>query len=160
MKLTRFQQLLDSRGGDLLRWPEEDRNAAEDLLARDPQAAGALARARRLDLLIDKGFSAEVSDDRADAAAFRVLARLPNISRMPLRSQNPQRASSVVRGVALAWPAITVLTLAASLGIAVGIFAAESQALHDQRLFGAVSDDPDADLNAVLFDVESARSAS
>ena len=79
MDLATFQALLDAHGGDAERWPARDRAAALDLVARSPEAAQALAAARRLDGLLGAGLAEEASANlrfriTAGAAAARVPA--------------------------------------------------------------------------------------
>ncbi len=52
-QLERLFAVIDAHGADPARWPEAERNGLE-LLARSPQAAGALAEARALDAVLAK----------------------------------------------------------------------------------------------------------
>jgi hypothetical protein len=70
MDLATFQTLLDAHGGDPERWPVRDRAAALDLAARSPEAAQALAAARRLDTLLVAGLTAEAGEN----LRFRITA--------------------------------------------------------------------------------------
>jgi ferric-dicitrate binding protein FerR (iron transport regulator) len=49
MELERFAALADAYGGDLSRWPADQRAAAMQCLAQHPQAATILAQAQALD---------------------------------------------------------------------------------------------------------------
>jgi hypothetical protein len=79
MDLATFQTLLDAHGGDPERWPARDRATALDFVARSPEAAQALAAARRLDGLLGAGLAAQASANlrfriTAGAATTRVPA--------------------------------------------------------------------------------------
>jgi hypothetical protein len=52
MRLEQLQTALDRYGGNLERWPAEVRSEADALVARDVQAAAALATAQRLDTML------------------------------------------------------------------------------------------------------------
>ena len=49
LTLKRFKTLTDSYGADLLRWPEQERAAAQTLLEKSAEARALLADARMLD---------------------------------------------------------------------------------------------------------------
>jgi hypothetical protein len=66
LTLRRFRALADSFGGDLQRWPQEERSEAQALLNISPQAHALLDEARALDHAI-----AEAST-RSNAMAQRV----------------------------------------------------------------------------------------
>jgi hypothetical protein len=53
MTPERLEQLADTWGADLQRWPEAERVAAQALLARDASSRSLLARAAELDALLD-----------------------------------------------------------------------------------------------------------
>jgi len=74
MTLAEFQDVLDARGGDMSLWPAELRQAAERLVAADPQAEACLRQARRLDDLVRHGLRTRAA--LPDAAAARVVGRL------------------------------------------------------------------------------------
>ncbi len=52
MDTARFRDLLDLRGADLSAWPEADRRAARELMARDESAQAAWDGASAVDALI------------------------------------------------------------------------------------------------------------
>lgn len=52
MNAGRFEELTAAYGGDIARWPQAERAAAREF-AKDPAAAGILARAADLDALLD-----------------------------------------------------------------------------------------------------------
>lgn len=52
MNVGRFEELTAAYGGDIARWPQTERAAAREF-AKDPAAAGVLARAADLDALLD-----------------------------------------------------------------------------------------------------------
>lgn len=84
MKIERFQSLADSLGGDLKRWPQAERAAAEALADSDPQAAATLAEAQRLDALLAQADAAPVDD--------LFTARLMRDARAAVRGPYPRRA--------------------------------------------------------------------
>jgi hypothetical protein len=53
MTPERFTQLLDSYGGDLLRWPASLQSEASDCLAENPQLGSVLQQAAELDRSLD-----------------------------------------------------------------------------------------------------------
>jgi hypothetical protein len=120
MNLAEFLDLLDARGGDLSAWPDADRVRGEHLLAANPQARAALAKARSLEDLIARTIKAEGM--AVDAAVVRIRQAFA-------RELPPQRRYR------LAWPAallgvdlaparlrIAVLLVGACLGLALGLF--------------------------------------
>jgi anti-sigma factor RsiW len=118
MTLARFQHLLDVYGADLARWPQARRAAADRLLAADPAAAAALARARQLDALIAR------DPLSADADAGRIMLA------METRRLPPQRRHFLWRrwptelldlDFAPAWPRLAALAGVAALGFVIGL---------------------------------------
>lgn len=75
MNIERFQYLAEAFGGDLSRWPAEQRKTAAALLRTSPAARRALDEALALDALLNK---ATQDDDpgRAGRMAAAVAARL------------------------------------------------------------------------------------
>ncbi|MEN5146234.1 hypothetical protein [Brevundimonas diminuta] len=53
MTRERFEYLADAYGGDLRRWPQDEREAARALAASDAAASALLAQADGLDALLD-----------------------------------------------------------------------------------------------------------
>jgi hypothetical protein len=77
MNQERFLELLDGYGADLGRWPAAERNRALALLARSPEAAAALGRARALDDFIRiHDPLPPVGADEVDALTDGVMRRL------------------------------------------------------------------------------------
>lgn len=74
MDRERFDQLLAAYGGDLGRWPAEDRTAAAAFAAQDADAAAALKEAAALDRVLDSA-----REDAPDTSALtaRILAQAP-----------------------------------------------------------------------------------
>jgi hypothetical protein len=62
-------QIIESHGGDPLRWPEADRAALLALAASDARIGTALADARVLDAMLD-GWAGDVAPARFDLAAI------------------------------------------------------------------------------------------
>ena len=73
MKMDRLEALAQAYGGDLRRWPADQRAFAESLIAVDPAARSVLDEAAALDRLLDASPAVAPS---ADLAA-RVLAGAP-----------------------------------------------------------------------------------
>ena len=74
MTLDRLTALADAWGGDLRRWPAEDRAGAERLLAVDPAARAVLDAAATVDALLSASPCPQASTalrDRVIAAASR-----------------------------------------------------------------------------------------
>ncbi len=74
MDRERFEHLLAAYGGDLRRWPAQERAAATLYAAQSAEAAGALREAQALDRALDHA-RGEMSDTSALAA--RILAGAP-----------------------------------------------------------------------------------
>jgi anti-sigma factor RsiW len=121
MTLTpaRLQHLLDVYGAELARWPQAQRSAAERLVAADPAAAAARARARELDRLIARD---PLPADAGEAA--RVIHRIET-RRLP-----PQRRRFLWRrwptelldlDFAPAWPRLAALAGVAAVGFMIGL---------------------------------------
>jgi hypothetical protein len=120
MTLARFQHLLDVHGADLARWPQAQQAAADHLLADDPGAATALARARELDALIMR----EALPADAAAAAARLMhmietRRLPPQRRRFLWRRWPAELLDV--DFVPAWPRLAALAGVAALGFVIGL---------------------------------------
>jgi hypothetical protein len=120
MTLTRenFEHFLDLNGADPARWPQAQRQAAERLVASDPVAAAALARARQLASLIAREPVA------ADAAAARILRAietrpLPRQRRPLLWGRWPAELLTI--DFAPAWPRLGALATVAVLGFVIGL---------------------------------------
>lgn len=94
MTLEELRSLLDAHGGDPARWPADRRAAAEELAARDPAAAAALAEASALDGLILRalgGTSADAGDDGAgDDGAGDDAARIDRVIRIAMLTLPPR----------------------------------------------------------------------
>ncbi|WP_453978448.1 hypothetical protein [Brevundimonas sp. Marseille-Q4549] len=73
MRIERLQALAEAYGGDLRRWPADERAFAESLVAADPAARVLLDEAAALDALLDASPSVAPS---ADLTA-RVLRAAP-----------------------------------------------------------------------------------
>ncbi|MBU1324627.1 MAG: hypothetical protein KJ676_05250 [Alphaproteobacteria bacterium] len=79
MERERFETLAGTHGGDLRRWPEAERAAAERLLARTPDLRSALDAAAALDALLD----ASPTPWPSQALRDRVIAAAPVPARFP-----------------------------------------------------------------------------
>jgi hypothetical protein len=119
MNRTEFQHLLDAYGAHLSAWPDEERRAAEKLLATDAIARAHWDEAQSLDRLIVRVMSEQTS---VDAAAGRVLAKLAHDlppQRRPLLSW-----PRALLAVDLSPSRLRIATLAAMacLGLILGLF--------------------------------------
>jgi anti-sigma factor RsiW len=118
MTRARFHRLLDIHGADFARWPQAERHAADRLLATDPTAAAALARARGLDALIAR----ELADAGADAVrVMHAIAtrRLPPQRRRFLWRRWPVELLDF--NFVPAWPRLAALAGVAALGFVIGL---------------------------------------
>lgn len=76
MTERRFARLVAAHGADPARWPEAERHAGRDWVARHPAATVELAAARRLDALIDRTAPRPPTDAAMLALADRIMATL------------------------------------------------------------------------------------
>ena len=88
--LKRFRTLIDSYGGDLRRWPEAERGAAQDILDRSAEARGLLEAAQRVDRAI---LSAAAHEDAVLWPAGEQDAALARL-RLGVEAQIAQKASA------------------------------------------------------------------
>ena len=104
-----FTRMADTWGGDIARWPEQSRDAAEHFLRTHPDAASILDRAEEFDRLV-AGSAPAVSETRAATVTHAVVSQLA--------AGAPGRAS---RPILLRWlaPAMS-FACAAGLGIYLG----------------------------------------
>jgi hypothetical protein len=119
LTLARLQHLLDVHGGDLARWPQAQRSAAERLVAVDPAAAAALARAREFDSLIVRD---PLPANAADAARIMHVIetrRLPPQRRRFLWRRWPTELLDL--DFAPAWPRLAALAGIAAVGFVIGL---------------------------------------
>jgi len=154
MDRARLQDLLDRRGSDLAKWPEADRIAAERLIASDSKAAKDFEAARYLDFLIGRSLSA--AEAGPQDIASRILAGLPQ--KLPPQAA-AVRKEWILRPFLPArdalWPRVAVLTFAAALGVAAGLFWAEKSLLQDNQPAVAASG-ASLDVTSVLFETDTA----
>ena len=139
MTLAEFQDVLDARGGDMSLWPAELRQAAERLVAADPQAEACLRQARRLDDLVRHGVRARAA--LPDAAAARVVGRLTRDLPRQRRFALPWPALLLEVDLAPARLRIAALSAVACLGIALGLFGPDLDAAGGSAGVGAAPSD-------------------
>ena len=116
MTLDRLRQILAAYGGDPDRWPDDERDAAEVLIADSPVARAALAQEQALDAGLALA-SGAVPDD--------AMARLTAAMAFPPPRQTASPVG-VTRGwvanlASAFWPRATVFASMAALGIIVGL---------------------------------------
>jgi len=94
MTLARLEEILDAYGADPVRWPDGERAAMLDLLARSPDARRRRDEAAALDELLD----AVPATPPSPALAARILAASPprRIARRALVALVPLAAAAVV----------------------------------------------------------------
>jgi hypothetical protein len=136
MDAERFETLAMAYGGDLRRWPEADRDAAEAFRAAAPEAARAiLCEADDLDAALHEWRPPVVSAALRD----RVLASAPRAKMM---------AGPAPRGLGF-WLSGAGFAAAAVAGVIVGVAAssaAVSNARADEVLAATLSNDGDSAL--------------
>jgi hypothetical protein len=100
MDRERFEHLLAAYGGDLNRWPAEERAAAAAQAAQDATAATALRDARALDRALN-----EARDDVGDTSALaaRIVAHAPRAQAWLDRRAMLALAACAVFGVLLGY---------------------------------------------------------
>jgi hypothetical protein len=114
MDLARLKRLLEAHGAEPRRWPQDERRAALDLLARSAEARAAHEAAAALDRLL--GTASE--EDAAAAAALR--ARLSALAAGSPRRTTP-RWSLGPWPLRRLWPQAAALAAAAVIGFVVGV---------------------------------------
>jgi hypothetical protein len=127
LNAERFAELADVYGGDIGRWPQDQREAARALLAADPQGLGqVLGEAAHLDRLLDLAPAGAV-----DAA---LLGRLIATA--------PRPAASARRWIAALGAALG-LGAAAMAGVTAGVLLAghDREDLTADALIASVVDD-------------------
>jgi len=79
MDRTRVQEIIAAYGADVARWPADEREAAQALMARDAELRADFDRASALDsdILAWAKVAVSADDVAATAAADRALAALP-----------------------------------------------------------------------------------
>lgn len=114
MSLERFEDLAETYGGEIARWPEGEREAARALLAANgPRLAPVLAAAAQLDRLLDLA--------PAQGPSAALLGRLITAA--------PQPVASARRWIAGLGAALG-LSAAALAGVAVGVVIARPAAIE------------------------------
>src|SRR6185503_3598891 len=108
----RVVQLLQTYGAEPSRWPEDERAAAQALLASDPELGQLQAQARALDALLELPEPLEPS-----ASLRRAVAEIPLRAGRGTVLELPWPLSSVLRG---ALAAVFVLGLGVLAGASAG----------------------------------------
>lgn len=116
MTLDRLRQILAAYGGNPDRWPDDERDAAEALIAASPVARDAVTQ----ECALDAGLALAASEVPDDA-----MARLTAAMAFPPPRQTAAPAS-VASGwfanmASAFWPRATVLASMAALGVIVGL---------------------------------------
>ncbi len=108
MTMTRIQTLIDAYGADPVRWPADERMAAQTFIASSPEARALLREAQDFDILLNQAPLSAPADINASALASRILASAPRSS---------ERA---VWQWSFGWPNFAALAAAAIAGFVVG----------------------------------------
>jgi hypothetical protein len=113
MNLDRLRKILDAYGARRARWPEDERVAAEALLAHSSEARAARDEAARLDAALDEA----VAPPPAHAGlALRLRAIGPSAVRPPANGARASASSVGTRALAQA----AVIAFALLGGVAIG----------------------------------------
>lgn len=136
MTVERFRELAETYGGDLARWPTEDRAAARRLLETSLPARVALAEARRLDTLLAEDLQPMTAPvglvDRIVGQAVEAPAPRPHRA-TPVREGIYARWRNVFRDFARPAPAVAMAACLAA-GIAIGVKDFRANAAQTFRL--------------------------
>ena len=122
MTIERLREIIEAYGGDPRRWPITERRSAQDLAAREPEAAALLAEAEALDGLLAGATAPEPGFELRQA----VLAAAP-------RAQ-PPRLLHISR---LGWLSGAGWAAAAAAGVVLGVSVGQ-QVLTDWQVVSAV----------------------
>jgi hypothetical protein len=158
MSLAQFDELLDAHGADAARWPDRHREPAAILLAANPEARAALARAAKLDALISHQsrrairHARDVSDQQA---ILRVMSRLEAPLPRQRRGLLPRLLPTALLefDLAPAWPRFAALVGIAVLGFVVGL--SDTGMAVTKKSASAIigtSARSDSDLSLILFE--------
>jgi hypothetical protein len=115
MTLDRFAQIVEAYGGSPRRWPEGERDEAEQLMERSAEARAIVERCAGLDALLDEAPGLEPSRALRD----RILAAAPAARRSWAETLNEWASNLWPLG--RSWQPIGALAAAAALGIAAGL---------------------------------------
>jgi hypothetical protein len=140
--LERFGAIVDAYGASPMRWPAEERAAAEALLAASAQARAMLADARMLDGML----AAAPVEAPSDALVARLMAARPRGIAAPAR---PAKSQGFFRElVASVWPygspVLPAGALAASLVLGVALGTLSEFTVIDSSLTVTASDETEA----------------
>ncbi|CAN5216278.1 hypothetical protein BH10PSE9_BH10PSE9_23780 [soil metagenome] len=102
MTLNEFEIALGRYGGELARWPEAERGAAEALVAADPAAAKLLAQEQQVGSLLRRMHDESQAQAPIDSATLgRIIAGIDARAR-PQRPLRPTRRLAAFAGAAMA----------------------------------------------------------
>ena len=110
MSLERFRTLADAHGGDLVRWPQAEREAAQACLAHCAEAREALGQAAGLDALLAQDVPAAPAAGLRRAIVLAAEGRIGTGGLLQalwrelggLRVAGPAFAASLALGIAVA----------------------------------------------------------
>jgi hypothetical protein len=133
-QLERLREALDRHGGDLARWPADDRAHAESLTTSNASARELLEQAQRVDTLLLAMPAARASAD---------LRR--RVAEIPLR--HPPVAT--VRGLRSLWPIASATRALASACLLLALGVGIGMSVADESL--APADDGWDDFGGLMF---------
>lgn len=111
MDLTRFEALAEAYGADLRRWPAAERDAADALMAAQPQSARAiLADAEGLDDLLAASRPPVVSQALREAVLAAAPRPRPRRSALGFWLSGAGFATAAVAGMLVGASALTAIT--------------------------------------------------
>lgn len=129
MTLRRFRALTRSYGAELQRWPQEERNAVQELLERSEEARALLAQERSLDAAISAASS------RGAQAQDAALARLRSGVAARIATEDPLARQP---GALFSWLLGTGRELASLRGRRLGLATSGALAIVAGLLIGAM----------------------
>lgn len=118
MTPARFAALVEAYGGDSLRWPQVEREAAQHWLAANPEAMALVALARSLDELMVQPEPADVSATLQE----RLLADFDRAASIWTWRKVARAAAEAMWPGAPLWQPACALGLAVAVGFGVAVF--------------------------------------
>jgi hypothetical protein len=125
---ARFRALLASFGADLARWPETERQQAEEFAASSAEATRWLAEERRLDELLDAA---------PDLAVSPMLLR--RVAEIPIRHRHPGTAPELAQVFGRLRNWLMGLAAVAAMGAVVGVVTPEPSSRGDAQIADELS---------------------
>ena len=121
MTLERLEAVFAAYGAAPARWPEDEREAVEALIARSDRARAALAQAAHLDRLLDAAPAAPDSDVLAARLRAMMADDEKAASVIPFRPRTRPAAARPWHASGLARAAVFALAVVGGIGIGVAV---------------------------------------